>query len=72
MAKVSELKEMIVDLRVELLEEMLGNSNSNCPYRTFGNPDNVDLDCNAKSCVECKEEFFERYREEVRKEVRKL
>lgn len=70
MAKVSELKEMIVDFRVELLEEMLGNSN--CPYRTFGNPYNVDLDCNAKSCVECKEEFFERYREEVRKEVRKL
>ena len=52
MAKVSELKEMIVDLRVELLEEMLGSGN--CPYRTFGNPDNIDLDCNTKTCVECK------------------
>lgn len=70
MAKVSELKEMIVDLRVELAESLLGSGN--CPYRTFGNTDNIDVDCNAKTCVECKEEYFENYREEVRKEVRKL
>ena len=70
MAKVSELKEMIVDLKVELAESLLGYGH--CPYKTFGNTDNIDVDCNATTCTECKEEYFENYREEVRKEVRKL
>lgn len=68
MGKISELKEMIVDLRVELLQARIPNGN--CPYAYYSME--KDTDCNEISCDECQSNFFEKYAEEVRKEVRSL
>ncbi len=70
MCKIRELKEMIVELSVELHKANLPETC--CPYRWFGNPTNKELDCNEVSCDICKMNYFEDYEAEVRKEVRKL
>ena len=70
MAKISELKEIIVSLKVELLKSKLPDSC--CPYRYFGNPTNKEIDCNEIDCSNCKRIYFEDYRSEIKKEVRKL
>lgn len=70
MAKISELKEMIVELKVDL--HMANLPYGTCPYRYFGNPTNKEADCNEVSCYECKRIYFEDYENVVRKEVRKL
>ena len=53
MAKISELKEIIVSLKVELLKSKLPDSC--CPYRYFGNPTNKEIDCND---IDCSHEFY--------------
>jgi hypothetical protein len=70
MAKISELKEIIVDLRVEL--HMAQLPYGTCPYRWFGNPTNKELDCNEIDCNVCKRNYFDDYEAKVRKEVKSL
>lgn len=70
MAKISELKGMIVELKVDL--HMAQLPYGTCPYRWFGNPTNKDVDCNAVGCDECKRIYFEDYETRVRKEIKKL
>ena len=70
MAKISELKEMIIDLKVELRMEQLPYGA--CPYRWFGNSENKNVACSEISCDECKRGYFEDYESKIRKEVRKL
>ena len=70
MAKVSELKEMIVELKVDLRAAQLPDCA--CPYRWFGNSEDIEIDCNEIGCDECKMLYFENYEKKVRKEVKKL
>lgn len=70
MCKIKELKEMIVELKVDLRIEQLPYGA--CPYRWFGNPKNKELNCNEVGCDICKMNYFEDYEVEVREEVKKL
>lgn len=70
MAKISELKEIIVDLKVELHKANLPYGC--CPYRWFGNPTNKELDCNEVGCDECKRTYFDDYEAKTRKEIKSL
>ena len=70
MAKISELKEIIVELKVELHEACLPYGA--CPYRWFGNLTNKEVDCNEIGCDECKRIYFDEYEARIRKEVKKL
>lgn len=67
-ATVEELKEMIMDLKVELLEVQVPDNC--CPYAYFNYDKNTD--CGDISCFKCKNIFFENYRNKIRKEVNQL
>ena len=66
-ARIEELTEMIVDLRVDLAEANLPEGY--CVYSGYGNPIKKDVDCYEIGCDECRAQYFEKYRELVRQEM---
>lgn len=66
-ARIEELTEMIVDLRVDLAEANL--LEGYCIYSGCGNPIKKDVDCYEIGCDECRAQYFEKYRELVRQEM---
>lgn len=68
-ATVNELKEMIIDLRVDLVKARIPETN--CPYAYY-NMDMENIDCNEISCNECKRIFLENMREKIKEEVMSL
>ena len=70
MAKISELKEMIIDLRLDLIRANI--SQGNCPYAYYQPTTKRDTDCNKIGCNECKRIFMEDMEKDIRKAVRRL
>lgn len=69
MATVEELKEMIVDLRVEVVKAKIPDMD--CPYAHFRSIESP-TNCNDAVCEKCKDIFFEKIREKFKKEVAQL
>ena len=69
MASIKELKEMIVDLRVDLVRANIPKGN--CPYAYY-DKENPISSCNDVSCSECKEIFFNGIKIDIEKEVAQL
>lgn len=70
MAKISELKEIIVNLKLDLISA--GIPQGNCPYAYYQPTTKRDTDCNEISCYECKKIFMEDMEKDIRKAVRRL
>ena len=68
-ATIEELKEMIVDLRMDLVEANIPSGN--CPYAYY-HRDNPISSCNDVSCSECKRIFLDGMRKDIEKEVAEL
>lgn len=68
-ATVEELKNIIVDLRMDLVRANM--SSGNCPYAYYHRENPVE-DCNSVSCGKCKRIFLERMRKDVESEVQAL
>lgn len=68
MAKISELKEMIVELKMDLIRANIPHGH--CPY-VYYDP-SVNIDCNEVECDECRRIFMENMEKDIRKEVKKL
>jgi hypothetical protein len=69
MAKISELKEMIVELKLDLI-------NANIPYghcpHAYYHPPIKYGDCGEIDCDMCRRRFMEDMERDIRKEIRKL
>lgn len=68
-ATVKELKNMIVDLRLDLVSANIPSSH--CPY-TYYNRENPIEDCNSVGCNECRRIFMDNMRKDIEKEVMAL
>ena len=68
-ATIEELKEMIVDLRIDLVRANIPRWN--CPYAYY-HRDNPISNCNDVSCNKCKEFFLDEMRKDIEKEVAEL
>lgn len=65
--KIEELKEIIVDLKIQLAKERIPYGH--CPYCYYLDiPQEGDCD----DCDKCKWEFFKKYEDKIRKDVEKL
>lgn len=69
MAKISELKELIVELRLDVIDARIPHGH--CPYAYY-HPDTKHDDCGDIDCDMCRHRFMEDMETEIRKEVRKL
>ena len=69
MAKISELKEMIVELRLDLVSANIPHGH--CPYAYYHNPVEHG-DCGEIDCDMCRCRFMEDMETEIRKEVKRL
>ena len=67
-ASIKELKEMIVDLKVELMKANIPEYH--CPYACYPNH-KPDINCDI-GCDECTENFFETMRKRIEEQVAKL
>ena len=72
MATVKELKNIIVELKVQLRSKDIPYGT--CPYALFSLKDmsKRKSDCSTTDCTDCHNEFLRLYRDEVIEEVRKL
>ena len=70
MAKISELKEMIIDLRLDLIRSNIPQCN--CLYAYYQPTTKRDTNCNEIGCNECKRIFMEDMEKDIRKAVRRL
>lgn len=68
MAKVSELKAMIVDLKVQLASVQIPDGNCPMSYFRFKAP----WECGDFNCTVCHQKWLDEYRKLVAAEVRKL
>ena len=68
MATVKQLKEMIVDLKVELVKARIPQGH--CPYAYYkpSNPHNEDC----SDCTACSRLFLEEIRADIEKQVKSL
>lgn len=69
MADVKELKEMIIDLRMDLVKANIPSGN--CPYAYYS-IENPTGDCGSVGCNECKKIFLDKMRSEIIEEVMQL
>ena len=68
-ATIQELKEMIVNLRIENIKCKIPSGH--CPY-VYYNMDNPIDNCNEMSCDKCSEIFLDNMRKQIEKEVASL
>lgn len=68
-ATVKELKDMIVDLKMDLVRANIPSGN--CPYAYYHRENPVE-NCNDISCGECKRIFLDGMRKDIKKEVMAL
>ena len=66
MASIEELKEIIVDLKMDLIRGSIPSGN--CPYAYYNRENPIDS-CNDVSCSRCKEIFFDGIRSDIKEEV---
>lgn len=69
MAKISELKEMIVELKLDLVGANIPHGH--CPYAYY-HPTTKHNDCGEIDCDKCRYRFMEDMEIDIRKAVRKL
>ena len=69
MSKISELKEKIIELKLDLINANIPHGH--CPYAYY-NPPVTHGDCGEIDCDMCRRRFMEDMEMEIRKEVRKL
>ena len=67
MATVEELKEMIIELNVDLAKAHIPYGH--CPYAYYSG---VEQDGDCDDCDKCKREFFEKYENIIRAKIEKL
>lgn len=67
MATIEQLKEIIVELRLELIRANIPQGH--CPYAYYYG---VEQEGDCDDCNECKRKFFEKYEMKIRQEVEKL
>lgn len=65
----AELKEMIINLRMQNIALQIPEGN--CVYAYFGLKNMPDIDCENVSCAACKQQFFELKRKEITETVNK-
>ena len=70
MATISELKEKIVDLKLDVIRAEIPQGH--CPYAYYQPTTKRDVDCNEIGCNECKRIFMEDMEKDIRKEVEML
>lgn len=68
-ATIEELKNIIVELKIELARERIPSSH--CPYAYY-HRENPIGNCSDISCEECKTIFFEDMRKNVEEDVKEL
>ena len=68
MDKISKLKEMIVNLKMELIEKKVPKGH--CPYTYYTQVSRRNVDCT--DCDECRREFIEEIEKNIRKEVENI
>lgn len=69
MAKISKLKEMIVELKLDLINANIPYGH--CPYAYYHPPIKYG-DCGEIDCNMCRRRFMEDMERDIRKEVKKL
>ena len=67
MATIEELKEIIIDLKVQLVRTNIPYGH--CPYSYYPG---ISQEGDCDDCDKCKRRFFEKYESEIRKDVEKL
>ena len=65
MDKISKLKEMIINLKMELIEKRVPKGH--CPYTYYTQVTRRSMGCT--NCVECRREFMEYMKKNIEKEV---
>lgn len=72
MASEKELKEMIVDLKMELIEANIPKGH--CPYFYYSTSKkcHAEVNCNEVECDECQRQFYNDKREDIEKYVNNL
>ena len=70
--KVEELKEIIVNLKLELVEAHIPMGYCPYSYTHYKSAFNRDIDCNEISCNKCRELFMQDIEKEIRKEVENI
>lgn len=68
MASVNELKEMIIDLRMNLVRANIPSGN--CPYAYYRTTTEREGDC--EDCDKCSAQFFKDMEYDIRLEVEEL
>ncbi len=68
-ATIEELKDIIIDLKMDLVRESI--LSGNCPYAYYHRENPVG-DCGSVSCGECKRNFLEDMKKDIVKEVKAL
>lgn len=68
-ATVKELKDIIANLKMDLVKANIPSGN--CPY-VYYHRENPIEDCNSVSCGECKKIFLDGMRKDIEKEVQTL
>lgn len=66
----AELKEIIVDLKMQVIN--LSIPDGNCPYAYYKVKNAPDVDCNNVSCTACKAQFNDLKRKEIEEYVDSL
>ena len=69
MAKISELKEMIVESKLDVINATIPYGH--CPYAYY-HPPIKHGDCGEIDCDMCRRRFMEDMERDIRKEVKKL
>ena len=69
MAKISELKEMLIESKLDVINATIPHGH--CPHAYY-NPPIKHGDCGEIDCDMCRRRFMEDMEMEIRKEVRKL
>ena len=69
MAKISELKEMLIESKLDVINATIPYGH--CPYAYY-NPPIKHGDCGEIECNDCRSRFMEDMETEIRKEVKKL
>ena len=70
MAKISELKDMIIALRMSLIRANIPDGH--CPYAYYQPSSQQRILCDNIECNDCKRLFFASIEQDIIKEVRKL
>lgn len=65
-----QLKEMIIDLRMQVVQMSIPKGH--CPYAYYGLENAPNIDCNEIGCSTCHAQFNQIMRERITKEVKQL